>query len=322
MHWYDASSNYLGNTNSINPYVISNVNYTALSYNATTQCQSLQATAQVVLDSRYNAPVNSIIEQDALIDGMNTTSNLNSQPVQNVQEKVQYFDGLGRHYQDVMVNGSPLQNDLVQTSVYDQYGREYVKYLPVAVGSDGCPKNDIIDSNGNYTGPAQNFCSNGPTDKIADDSKPLSQTVFESSPLNRVLKQGAPGLTWQPDTNPNSTTDRTIKRHYEYNGATDVLYFVYDPGTGLVSAGSSAQQYYSANQLQANRTTDEHQNNVIEYVDKLGHTVCKKVQYGVDTSNNPLYASTYYIYDDYGDLVIVVPPQAIQSVLNTLTSQN
>ena len=36
---------------------------------------------------------------------------------------------------------------------------------------------------------------------------------------------------------------------------------------------------------------------VIEYKDKLGHTICKKVQYGTNAGVKQ-YASTYCVYDD------------------------
>jgi len=44
--------------------------------------------------------------------------------------------------------------------------------------------------------------------------------------------------------------------------------------------------------LQAKRTTDEHQNDVVEYVDKRNHTVCKKVQYKTDQGNKLMQAPT------------------------------
>ena len=46
----------------------------------------------------------------------------------------------------------------------------------------------------NYTGIAQSFYQAGSVNDIADDSNSFAQTVFESSPLNRILKQGAPAL--------------------------------------------------------------------------------------------------------------------------------
>ncbi|NJM26090.1 MAG: hypothetical protein HC859_11990, partial [Bacteroidia bacterium] len=79
-----------------------------------------------------------------------------------------------------------------------------------------------------------------------------------------------------------------------------------DPATeALTNTG-----YYEANQLMANKTIDEHNNEVIEYVDKQGRTVLKKVQYK-EESGTKYYAETYYIYDDFGQLMLVLPPEFV-----------
>jgi hypothetical protein len=48
-------------------------------------------------------------------------------------------------------------------------------------------------------------------------------------------------------------------------------------------------------------------------VDKLGHTVCKKVQSGT-TGGLPVYVSTYYVYNDIGNLAVVLPPEAVNTI--------
>src|SRR5690606_26420212 len=82
---------------------------------------------------------------------------------------------------------------------------------------------------------------------------------------------------------------------------------------GLVQAGTvSAPVYYEPNQLHKTKTKDEQYNEVIEYKDKEGRVVLKRVQAvpGNPTVNDVNYASTYYIYDDFGSLVCVIPPEA------------
>lgn len=132
-------------------------------------------------------------------------------PVSSVMNQTQYLDGLGRPVQTVFKQGSPGLKDIVQPIVYDAFGRESRKYLPVVPQTEtsGLYKPNIIDASGNYTGVALNFYNN-PSDNIADDSKPFAETVYES-PLNRIKKIGSAGTAWQPNpmasTYPNYTQD-------------------------------------------------------------------------------------------------------------------
>lgn len=221
--------------------------------------------------------------------------------------KYDFFDGLGRPSQSVSMQASPLQYDIVQPVVYDAYGREAVKYLPYIASEDnGWYKPNPI-STGNYSASPQAVFYNSGSTTIAQDAAPYAQTEFEASPLNRVLKQGAPGAAWQPDEVPGS--DHSMKKAYGFNGENEVIRFTYDETT----EGISTSEYYAPNQLYANKTTDEHNHEVIEYVDKEGRTVLKKVQYE-EVNGEKHYAQTYYIYDDFGNLVVVLPPEASAAI--------
>jgi len=68
--------------------------------------------------------------------------------------------------------------------------------------------------------------------------------------------------------------------------------------------------YYEANELVANTTIDENGNETIEFADKLGKTICRKVKADATT-----YACTYYLYDDKDELILVLPPEAIVEIL-------
>jgi Domain of unknown function (DUF6443)/PKD-like domain len=253
---------------------------------------------------------NYIISKTVMAPNIMDEAVVEIRPITDVSKVIQYFDGLGRPMQTVVTKGSPSGTDIVQPIVYDAFGREAKKYLPFTSGSNGWykPNNSIMDGTGNYIGIAQPFYATGSDNKIADDPTPYSETKFEPSPLNRILEQGAPGAAWQPGTG------HTITKHYEFNALNDVFLFNYNTTTGELTLSSNvATKYYLPNQLYANRTTDEHNNDVIEYVDKEGHTVCKKVQYGTDASGK-LFASTYYIYDDFGSLVVVLPPEAVKQI--------
>ena len=294
-------------------------------YIVTVTKANIQGSAEAtytVRDALLGQNENYIVTNNILIENVTDLNAVKNLTVNSRSEALQYFDGLGRPMQSVVTQASPNKQDIVQPVVYDAYGREAKKYLPIVAGTDGWykPNDGIIDAQtGDYTGIAANFYDN-PATKIADDqNKPFAETVFEASPLNRILKQGSPGQTWQPDlTDPMSISDKTVKKRYETNGATDVLLFKYTQATGLVTLESNETlRFYSINQLYANKTLDEHNNEVIEYVDKQGRTVCKKVQYsttGAAPNLIKLYAATYYVYDDFGNLVIVLPPEACKDI--------
>jgi Domain of unknown function (DUF6443)/Ig-like domain CHU_C associated len=279
-------------------------------------CTATSEPTVVTLQNDYNYIIVRDIQSDKKADGSPITeAEIPLLPVQLMLENITYFDGLGRPMQSVSTQASPNKTDLVTPVVYDAFGRESKKYLPIAVGNDGWykPNTEIIDAAGNYMGIAANFY-NTPSSKIAVDPTPYSVTTFEPSPLNRALKQGAPGNTWQPNTDPYSLADNTVKKRYETNAAEEVFLFLYDTNTGLVSLAAVApSRYYGANQLYANKTYDEHNNEVIEYIDKEGRTVCKKV-YAETVNTVKQYASTYYLYDDLGNLVVVLPPEAVKKL--------
>lgn len=311
VHWYDGSgtnATYLGNANSITPSITTNTTYYVSNYNSSTACESSRVSVQAQVKDKYTAPVNNVITQNVQVEGLGVSTDLTAQPIDKVLQTVQYFDGLGRHYQDVLQQNSPGGSDLVQSSVYDRYGREVIKYLPMTVGSDGCPKD--MDSQGNYVNTAaQNFYTN--TSKVASDTRPFSQSTFEPSPLSRALQEAGPGATW-------NDASKYISHQYLVNQTNEVYLFNFDPSTGLVSLGSGTAAYFDAGQLQSKVTADEQGNEVREYTDKLGRVLCKKVQYQTDGNGVKQYASTYYVYDDFGNLAAVLPPEAVKKIISQL----
>jgi RHS repeat-associated protein len=272
--------------------------------------------------------MNYIVTNTILADGISVSSTVEDLPVEARNQTVQYFDGLGRPLETIVTRGSPSKKDIVQPVVYDATGRESVKYLPYVSGDDGRYKFDFISKeNPSYftnssVSPHYQYYQSTPN--VAMDDNPYAVTVFEPSPLSRIIKQGAPGTTWQPDNNNGYTsTDRTIKHSYEPNIASEVLIWTYTAPTttypfGIINTGTgTTPAYYAANQLYKNKTKDEQHNQVIEYIDRLGRTVLKRVQATTDanastsdTNRDTNWASTYYVYDDFGSLVCVIPPEA------------
>ncbi|WCT13635.1 DUF6443 domain-containing protein [Mucilaginibacter jinjuensis] len=213
----------------------------------------------------------------------------------DVMQTVQYIDGLGRPLQTVQVKGNPnATRDVVQPVAYDQFGREATKYLPYTTASnDGSYKADALTT-------GQNSFYNAPPSGVPTITIPSATTVFEASPLNRTLEQGAPGNDWQPAGTPNTTASagHTVKVSYGSNATGEVvLWVVNSNGNGATGTGP-----YDPSQLYKTTTTDENGNQSIEFKDKENHVVCKKVQSGTNT-----FQSTCYVYDDLNNLRYVIP---------------
>jgi RHS repeat-associated protein len=253
------------------------------------------------LTTAPSAGKNYIMTSVPRISGITDTSKLRNHTACDLMQTIQYFDGLGRPLQTVQVMGSPTDHDLVQPIAYDQFGREATKYLPYAITtgtSDGSYKTDALTTGAGqaqFYNPTNSSTLTQQANGVVNTAYPTATTVFEPSPLNRVIEQGAPGLSWQPGSGHN------VKIAYGTNAANDVfMWTVNAAGNGIV--GNS---FYTAGTLYSTTTTDENGFNSIEYKDLEGKVVCKKVQ--LPAGPVP-YATTYYIYDDRENLSYVIPP--------------
>ena len=70
-------------------------------------------------------------------------------------------------------------------------------------------------------------------------------------------------------------------------------------------------------------TADEDGNEVREYTDKLGRVILKRVQKATSNADGRAnWLSTYYVYDDFGNLRFVIPPKAEQVLSDANWSWN
>lgn len=119
---------------------------------------------------------------------------LMTKALRDVKQTTGYFDGLGRPDQTVVKKGSLSSTgntDLVNPAVYDEFGREPLKYLPyVSPTSDGLYKSSPLTEQASFY--------NGSTSPVTGQGETYfySKTNFEASPLNRVEKTMAPGNSW------------------------------------------------------------------------------------------------------------------------------
>ena len=222
-----------------------------------------------------------------------------------VQQSVQYVDGLGRPIQSIVRWGSPdgaSPKDMVSFMTYDKYGRQLQQYLPY--------RSDYSDLRFDVTPlPEQNAFYDQHFGNTTAGDFAFAETEVEPSPLNRAKKQGAPGQTWQVSGN------HTADLNYRNNNTADAVRRIYIANNKLI-----ADADYASNLLTVSISTDENngaaEGETIQFTDRFGRVILKKVK----ASNN--YLKTYYVYDDYGNLRYVVPPAAVEEIENNNIHNN
>jgi len=238
-----------------------------------------------------------------------------------IMEDISYFDGLGRPIQTVGTKASPTYGDIVSQQSYDAFGREDRSYLPysTAAANNGSYKTNAVTAqaafyNGGSGGVVTIPAAGGVTPSFA-------RPVYEASPLNRVLEQGFPGAAWQPGTR-SATAGRTVATEYTANnavafGTTATTRRAARYSVGYDQYGDPAlviNAPYAAGELQVRVTKDENWaggsgsfasrlHTAEEYTDKQGRVVLKRTFNGTGEM-----LSTYYVYDDFGNLCFVLPP--------------
>ncbi|UGU14596.1 DUF6443 domain-containing protein [Sinomicrobium kalidii] len=245
----------------------------------------------------------------------------------NLVQEVTYYDGLGRPSQQVKIAQSPeldgKHGDIITHIEYDDYGRMEKEWLPYVGQSSvlGVYRTNAKSSTEDFYNVV----------KYDYTTNAYSQKEFEPSPLNRVLKQAAPGEAWK--LNP-SGKDHSIEFSYQIN--------THDPGNvsdpskdniklfevhfadpqNTEAPELQMNGYYDRNALYKTVTKDENhsgtskEHTVEEFKDKQGRVVLKRTYVKIGTAVKT--HDTYYVYDDYGNLTYVLPPKV--NISNTITT--
>jgi RHS repeat-associated protein len=216
--------------------------------------------------------------------------------VSSVKLTTSYFDGLGRKLQIVKNRFSPLGKDLVEPILYDEQGNEKYKYLMyISTGNDGAFKlNPFAEQ--------QNFLST----IFPGETNFFAQTNFEPSPLKRVQKKLLPGQSWVG-------TNRGQSKEYAFNSEADnIVIWRIPKGEGQLPVWVSR---YQPNTLSKEVTINEHGIRSIEFKDVFNRTILKKTELTKNAADgNNGWLCTYFLYDEYGRLRIVLPPKAIEQI--------
>ncbi len=271
--------------------------------------------------------MNYVVSNNVLIANITDPLQVPNLAADKVTQTIAYFDGLGRPFQNVATQASPLKQDIVTPVTYDQYGRQGREYLPFVVENNGRYKSNDLTSQASFYSTAATF-----NNKIKSDAAPWAESAFDNSPLNRITQKGAPGTVWQPNL-VTPANAKTIKMDYLTNvdgtlaGQEKIKIWTLTPVTlnskpEFILASSA---YYPSNSLYVNVTKDEENRQVREYTDKLGKVILKKVQEVTTaaTQTDDHWTLTYYIYDEFERLRFVLQPKFIyrNSVYDGLATQ-
>ncbi|MCD2426063.1 pre-peptidase C-terminal domain-containing protein [Niabella pedocola] len=236
--------------------------------------------------------------------------------VQDVSHTAKYLDGLGRSEQTVIKQGAlttatGIYRDMVIPEAYDAYGRQTKTYLPYvsAVGGGWYKDQATVQQQEYYSG-------NGNPYSRQNETQFFSRTEFETSPVGRVTQQFAPGSSW-------GGAGRGIASKLLFNTVQDsVRVWDVTDATAMGDFGSynnTTAYMYAPGTLYKLITTDEHGSQVVEFKNKEGQVVLKKVQLLAAADDGPGkghsgWLCTYYIYDRPGNLRCVVQPEGVNAM--------
>ncbi len=254
----------------------------------------------------HTGSLNYVKSTTVLIEGVQTTTDVNTLTHGGHREvDIAYLDGFGRPIQNLSLAYSPSGKALVQPIVYDVFGRTPKQYLPFteatpdpsATPIDNLFVADAFDKQCAFYSPHTSRFA-----VIAGTGVPFSESVYEASPLNRVLEQAAPGESWMRlSGNIQSTETRT-------NTVADAVryYSVTLSGgagaSGLAPHTASLRErgFFAANQLLITESRDEDNKTVWTFTNKEGQMIMQRQEGTGDT---------YYVYNDLGQLSFVLPPR-------------
>jgi RHS repeat-associated protein len=223
--------------------------------------------------------------------GKKTESALTGIPDSAMSTSITYLDGLSRPRQQVAVKGSPNGNDVIAPIEYDAFGRSSKNFLPYVASTN----NGSFHSG--YAAEQASFYS-ASADKIADDTAPYAISVYESSPMGRILEQGSVGAAFQ------LSGGHTQKAEYLFNTDTDQV--------RKFDANGNSSGYYAANKLRKTKSIDAQGNHSITFTDGSSNTVLVRQQLdGVIAGTTTPYLETYYLYNSFGQNTYIISPAGV-----------
>ncbi len=335
IEWYDADSQHLNfGLTFTTPWLTQSTNFRVS--NMVQGCKVFSDFSVTLMggqDPIEQPDKNFITKTTISRPGIKNPNQLAGQFVESYQQTIEYYDGLGGVEQVVSRQTSPSKKDMIKPFTRDGFGRDTVDFLPFIAdqltGQFVTQATEIQSQNSGpqrYIGSKHQIFYSESSFNIARDQAPYSKTSYEYSPIGKPIKQFGPGADWHSNNkfvqhkyliNENGTiADQEKVIAWIIGNSTNPILRAL-PKTNNITTGG----YYASGHLQIKSTKDEQGNEVREYVDREGRTILKKVQAVTTPVLNTAahWTSTYYIYDDFGNLRYVLQPELSKTLLASST---
>ncbi|MBR5836360.1 MAG: hypothetical protein IKY66_09400, partial [Bacteroidales bacterium] len=205
---------------------------------------------------------------------------------------IDYYDGLGRIKQNIIVAGSPSGKDIVTLHEYDDMDREVKTWLPVPI----LQAEGTVASHDDVINAASAIYTNSGTGSLAH-----SLSVYESSVQSRLLKKYGPGETWRD-------ADKSVRIVLMSNGSITSQptyhrgFNIFWSGTALSLVRNSKTTTKAT--LLIEKTIDEDERIRYEFKNMHGEIVLSR-----EISDDGSWNDTHFIYDAFGRLAAILPPK-------------
>jgi len=246
-------------------------------------------------------------------EGFTSSAQLAVSNLCDMRQSVQYYDGLNRPIQSILVQGSPEHKDIVIANDYDYLGREAMKMLPYAASqANGAYINNVINM--------QRAFYLAPPTGITANTFPYFEYQFEASPIGEKIKEYSPSEPWSSS---NAISKRFLRHHN--NSIMDgdpasrklALYSAQTGTNGISTLNrTNGSEIYADYLLDVKVYKDEdcvdemQDGSIEEYQDKMGRVVARRT-FNRDRTTWVLdVLTTYFVYDQFNNLSFILPPGA------------
>jgi len=226
---------------------------------------------------------------------------------EEVQQTTEYMDGMGRLIQTVYKGSSPMVNgagkyDVVDPVMYNTSGKEEYKYHQYV--RTNVRTGDFSNTPG--TEQAAFMQAQFPGETVF-----YGRTLFETSALQRATGALPIGNSWA-----GSSRGSSIK--YLLNTDADGVRI-----WGLDASGVPVTTAtYAANTLSKQVEVDENGEQTVLFRNMKDLVILKKKALTSAADGHAGALCTYFVYDDFGQLVYTIPPKAVEAIRSDWTFAN